>query len=146
MIETYVRAYVDQVRAFAAHGDDQGFALTLDNTDGHARQVLVSAVSSTRIGLLEDKTVVERHERRFRAGPGVRRLDKQERAKVERAYEGRRLESSQGRRRDGRAVADAGPRGAAAAGRAAGDRGCGADDLIERDRAHGRLSLEGVPA
>ncbi|MEU6037724.1 hypothetical protein ABZ801_20170 [Actinomadura sp. NPDC047616] len=67
MIETYMRAYV-AVRAFAAHGDDQGFALTLDNTDGHARQVLISALSSTRIGLLEDKTVVERHERRFRAG------------------------------------------------------------------------------
>ncbi|GAA4152572.1 DUF2252 domain-containing protein [Actinomadura keratinilytica] len=87
MIETYVRAYVDQVRSFAEHGDDQGFALTLDNTDGHVRQVLISALSSTRIGLLEDKTVVERHERRFREGPGVRRLDEAERAKVERAYE-----------------------------------------------------------
>ncbi|WP_067917173.1 DUF2252 domain-containing protein [Actinomadura rubrobrunea] len=87
MIETYVRAYVDQVRRFAADGDDQGFALTLDNTDGYVRQVLISALSSTRIGLLEERTVVERHERRFRLGPGVRRLDDEERAKVERAYE-----------------------------------------------------------
>ncbi|MBX6766103.1 MAG: DUF2252 domain-containing protein [Actinomadura rubrobrunea] len=87
LIETYVRAYVDQVRRFAADGDDQGFALTLDNTDGYVRRVLMSALSSTRVGLLEERTVVEQHERRFRLGPGVRPLDDEERAKVERAYE-----------------------------------------------------------
>ncbi|WP_433338571.1 DUF2252 domain-containing protein [Spirillospora sp. CA-294931] len=87
LIETYVRAYVDQVRRFAAHGDDHEFALTLDTADGYVRGVLIDALTSTRIGLLEGKTLVERHERRFRDRPGVRRLDDAERAKVEAAYE-----------------------------------------------------------
>ncbi|MFF5259659.1 DUF2252 domain-containing protein [Actinomadura viridis] len=86
LVETYVRAYVDQVRKFAAHEGDHAFALTLDTADGHVRDVLLSALSSTRIGLLEGKTLVDRHERRFRDGNGVRRLGDDERAKVERAY------------------------------------------------------------
>jgi len=86
LVETYVRAYVDQVRRFAADGGDHAFALTLDNADGYVRDVLIAALSSTRIGLLEDMTLVEQHERRFRNRSGVRRLDEAERAKVERAY------------------------------------------------------------
>jgi uncharacterized protein (DUF2252 family) len=88
LIETYTRAYVRQVRYFA-HGErDKLFALTLDNTDGYIREVLVDALASTRIGLLESKTLVEEHERRFKMGPGVRRLGDAERAKVEEAYQG----------------------------------------------------------
>ncbi|GAA3956833.1 DUF2252 domain-containing protein [Actinomadura viridis] len=86
LVETYVRAYVDQVRRFAADEGDHAFALTLDTADGHVRDVLLSALSSTRIGLLDGKTLVDRHERRFRDGNGVRRLGEDERAKVERAY------------------------------------------------------------
>ncbi|WP_030167952.1 DUF2252 domain-containing protein [Spirillospora albida] len=86
LIETYVRAYVDQVRGFARHEGDERFALTLDNAEGHVREVLIAAMSGTRIGLLAGKTVVEGHERRFKAGPGVRRLDDAERSKVEAAY------------------------------------------------------------
>ncbi|MEV5830659.1 DUF2252 domain-containing protein [Spirillospora sp. NPDC052242] len=85
LIEAYVRAYVDQVRRFASGGGDD-FALTLDTTDGYVRGVLIDALSSTRIGLLEGKTVLEAHERRFRDRAGVRRLDEAERAKVEAAY------------------------------------------------------------
>ncbi|RSN62248.1 MULTISPECIES: DUF2252 domain-containing protein [Actinomadura] len=85
LIEAYVRAYVDQVRRFASGGGED-FALTLDTTDGYVRGVLIDALSSTRIGLLEDKTVLEGHERRFRDRAGVRRLDEAERAKVEAAY------------------------------------------------------------
>ncbi|MEW2360133.1 DUF2252 domain-containing protein [Spirillospora sp. NPDC029432] len=87
LIETYVRAYVDQVRRFAADTGDHGFALTLDNTEGHIRDVLIAALSSTRIELLEGKTLVDQHERRFRERSGVRRLGEEERAKVERAYQ-----------------------------------------------------------
>lgn len=87
MIETYVRAYVDQVRHFVDSEADFEWALTLDNTDGYAREVLIQALSSTRIELLERMTLVEEHERRFRSRAGVRRLDTAERAKVERAYQ-----------------------------------------------------------
>ncbi|MDL4776970.1 MULTISPECIES: DUF2252 domain-containing protein [Thermomonosporaceae] len=86
LIETYVRAYVDQVRHFAANDDDHEFALTLDTADGHVRGVLVAALSSTRVGLLDEMTLVDRHERRFRDRAGVRRLGADERAKVEAAY------------------------------------------------------------
>ncbi len=86
LIETYVRAYVDQVRQFAAHEGDEKFALTLDTTDGYVRDVLVAAMGGTRIGLLEGMTVVDGPDRRFRDRPGVRRLDDAERAEVEAAY------------------------------------------------------------
>ncbi|GAA4226803.1 DUF2252 domain-containing protein [Actinomadura meridiana] len=90
LIETYVRAYVDQVRKFAAHGEDdrtdEKFALTLDTTDGYVRDVLVAAMGGTRIGLLEGMTVVDGPDRRFRDRAGVRRLGDEERAKVEAAY------------------------------------------------------------
>ncbi|GAA2592469.1 DUF2252 domain-containing protein [Actinomadura fulvescens] len=89
LIETYVRAYVDQVRHFAEqdHDHDQAFALTLDNTGGYIRSVLVAALANRRIELLDEMTLVEQQERRFRNRPGVRRLDEAERAKVEAAYE-----------------------------------------------------------
>jgi uncharacterized protein (DUF2252 family) len=87
LIETYTRAYVRQVRYFAHSERDKLFALTLDNTEGYIRDVLVAALASTRIGLLESKTLVEEHERRFKMGPGVRRLADAERAKVEEAYQ-----------------------------------------------------------
>ncbi|MBT2211888.1 MULTISPECIES: DUF2252 domain-containing protein [Actinomadura] len=87
LIETYVRAYVDQVRGFAAHDGGHRFALTLDTADGYVRDVLVAAMSGTRIGLLEGMTVVDGAERRFRDRSGVRRLEAAERAKVEAAYQ-----------------------------------------------------------
>lgn len=87
LIETYTRAYVEQVRYFADTDRDKLFALTLDNTGGYVREVLIQALSSTRIGLLERKTLVEQHERRFKMGPGVRVLDDAERIMVEEAYQ-----------------------------------------------------------
>ncbi|WP_019633308.1 DUF2252 domain-containing protein [Actinomadura atramentaria] len=86
LIEAYVRAYVDQVRRFAEHGDDDAFALTLDTADGYIRDVLVAALTSTRIGLLDRLTAVEGGDRRFREHPGHRRLDAAERGRVEAAY------------------------------------------------------------
>lgn len=87
MIETYVNAYVDQVRYFHANPGGSEWAITLDNAEGYVREVLIRALSSTRIALLESMTLVEQHERRFKAGPGVRRLEAEERAKVEKAFE-----------------------------------------------------------
>lgn len=87
MIETYVTAYVDQVRFFVESRRDNEWALTLDTTEGYVRAVLIQALASTRIDLLERMTLVEEQERRFKSGPGVRRLDDDERALVEEAFQ-----------------------------------------------------------
>ena len=86
MIATYARAYVDQVRAFATGDRDAEFRLTLDNTGGVLHDVLARARMETRIALLEATTAIEGAERRFAAGPGVRRLSGGERAEVEEAF------------------------------------------------------------
>jgi len=87
MITTYADAYVDQVRQFATSDRDHEFGLTLDTTDGVLHGVLLTARMATRVDMLEGMTYVEEHERAFRDGPGVRRLDDAERTEVERAYE-----------------------------------------------------------
>jgi uncharacterized protein (DUF2252 family) len=86
MIATYAEAYLDRVRAFATGERDSEFRLTLDNTDGVLHDVLLDARLETRIGLLEAMTTVEGAERRFASGPGVRRLDEDERGEVEEAF------------------------------------------------------------
>src|SRR5690606_23944829 len=84
--EAHARADPDEVRRSAAHEGHATLALTLDTTDGYVRDVLVAAMSGTRIGLLERMTEVSGAERRFRDRSGIRRLDDDERAKVEAAY------------------------------------------------------------
>ena len=87
LIGTYLRSYVRQVREFADRPGDEMFKLQLDSTEGLLHDVLLQARLSTRVGLLDQVTVVEDYDRRFRLGPGVRELDPAERATVERAYE-----------------------------------------------------------
>ncbi|WP_245976139.1 DUF2252 domain-containing protein [Amycolatopsis palatopharyngis] len=78
LIETYVRAYVDQVRHFADNPGDEMFKLQLDTTDGLIHDVLLRARMNTRVALLDAVTSIEDYERRFRLGPGVRELGAQE--------------------------------------------------------------------
>jgi uncharacterized protein (DUF2252 family) len=66
LIRTYVAAYVAQVRSFAEHPDDELFSLRLDSTEGTLHRVLQRARLATRIGLLDEKTVIVDYERRFR--------------------------------------------------------------------------------
>jgi uncharacterized protein (DUF2252 family) len=87
LIETYVRAYADQVRAFATSDDDHDYGLRLDTTDGVIHELLRQAQRSTRTELLGDVTEIADYHRRFRDGPGVRRLDGGERKAVEDAFE-----------------------------------------------------------
>ncbi|MEO5873629.1 MAG: DUF2252 domain-containing protein [Streptosporangiaceae bacterium] len=87
LIETFVLAYVDQVRFYVRSEPDERWALTLDTATGHVREVLIEALSSTRIDLLDRMTIVDQHERNFRSRAGVRRLGEEERAVVEAAYE-----------------------------------------------------------
>ena len=87
MIDTYARAYLEQVRYFARGTRDEQFRLTLHNTDGAVRDILLEARAGTRIGLLDSLTVVENGERRFKDSAGERRLDFTEQVHVMNAFE-----------------------------------------------------------
>ena len=86
VIRTYAGAYLEQVRAFHTGDRDDEFRLTLENTDGALRSVLLEARLASRIQMLETMTAIEGHERLFSEGPGVRRLDDDEEAEVREAY------------------------------------------------------------
>jgi uncharacterized protein (DUF2252 family) len=87
LVGRYARAYVDQVRWFVDQAEDKSFSLRLDTTDGVVHDVLQQARLRTRVTLLESLTETEGYTRRFRDGPGVRRLDKNERANATSAFE-----------------------------------------------------------
>ena len=74
MIETLTRSYIAQVAKFARSESTQGFALTLNNTDGKLLEVLQKARLNTRIGVLEENTVIDNYERRFATNDKVRRV------------------------------------------------------------------------
>lgn len=86
LAETYLRAYLSQVRHFAEHPGDQKYRLQLDTTDGIVHEVLLDARMKTRVELLEHLTVVDGHDRRFRRGAGVRELGEAEHAAATHAF------------------------------------------------------------
>ncbi|MGH2781601.1 MAG: DUF2252 domain-containing protein [Thermoleophilaceae bacterium] len=92
LIETYGRAYAEQVEAFHHGEHDEEFRLTLENTEGALHAVLLEARLKSRWQMLERLTAVEDNERVFKEAPGVRRLDDGERDEVLAAY-GRYLET-----------------------------------------------------
>ena len=88
LIETYVRAYVDQVGYFVESDRDHEYALRLETTDGEIREILLETRLNTRVDLLDGMTLIdENFERRFRLSPGVRELDDAERNKAHAAFE-----------------------------------------------------------
>ena len=88
LIETYVRAYLEQVRYFVDSDRDHEYSLRLETTDGQVRETLMETRLNTRVDLLDRTTLIDGNiERRFRRGPGVRELDDAERATVRTAYE-----------------------------------------------------------
>src|SRR3712207_2676373 len=88
LIETYVRAYLQQVRYFVDSDRDHEYSLRLDTTEGEVQKMLLRTRLNTRVDLLDRTTLVdEGFDRRFRRGPGVRELDDDERAGVQAAYE-----------------------------------------------------------
>jgi uncharacterized protein (DUF2252 family) len=88
LIETYVKAYVEQVRYFVESDRDHEYALRLDTTDGEIKEILLETRLNTRVDLLDKMTLINEHfQRRFRRSPGVRELDDAERAKVHAAFE-----------------------------------------------------------
>ena len=87
LIDAYGGAYAEQVETFHHGEDDEEFRLTLDNTDGALRAVLVEARLKSRWQMLERMTAVKDDDRGFKDGPGLRRLDDDERDEVLAAYE-----------------------------------------------------------
>lgn len=87
LVSTYLRAYLDQVRSFVRESNDQAYSLRLDTTDGPIHQALQLARLRTRVALLDSTTEIDGYNRRFRDGPGVRRLDCAERDAVCAAFE-----------------------------------------------------------
>ena len=87
LIETFARAYVRQVRWFVDVEDDSTFSLNLETAHGAVLSALQVARLSTRAEMLNHITVVDECDRRFRQLPGVVRLDDEQRAKVEAAFE-----------------------------------------------------------
>jgi uncharacterized protein (DUF2252 family) len=87
LIETFVRAYVKQVRWFVDVDDDSTFSLNLQTARGAVLAALQSARLSTRSQMLDRMTRVDEWDRRFRDLPGVRRLDDDERDKVTDAFD-----------------------------------------------------------
>jgi uncharacterized protein (DUF2252 family) len=88
LIETYVRAYMQQVHYFVHSDRDHEYSLRLETTDGDVRKILLETRLNTRVDLLDRTTLVdENFDRRFRRGSGVRELDDAERKGVQAAYE-----------------------------------------------------------
>jgi uncharacterized protein (DUF2252 family) len=87
LIETYARAYVEQVHYFVHSDRDHEWALRLDTATGAVQDALLDAQVSTRVALLDRLTVVENYRRRFRDAKNVRQIEGTERAAVDKAYE-----------------------------------------------------------
>jgi uncharacterized protein (DUF2252 family) len=87
LIEAYGSAYAKQVETFHHGEEDEEFWLTLDNTEGALHAVLVEARLKSRWQMLERMTAVKDDDRAFKDGPGVRRLDDDEREEVLASYE-----------------------------------------------------------
>jgi uncharacterized protein (DUF2252 family) len=87
LVETYIRAYLEQVRYFVDSDRDHEFSLRLETTDGEIRDTLLETRLNTRIDLLDRTTFIDGDfNRRFRRGPGVRDLDEAEHRKVSTAF------------------------------------------------------------
>jgi len=92
LIATFVRAYVDQAQWFVKTDDDSTFSLNLQTARSAVQSALQTARLSTRYQMLDRMTGIDASDRRFRDGPGVRRLDDSERDKAVDAF-GRYLET-----------------------------------------------------
>jgi uncharacterized protein (DUF2252 family) len=88
LLDTYLRAYLKQVRHFVDTDRDHDWALTLDNSEGAVRDALLEAQLSTRVDLLDKVSMIEEYRRRFRHSSSARTLGRRERKAVEKAYAG----------------------------------------------------------
>ncbi|GFJ79055.1 hypothetical protein Phou_032350 [Phytohabitans houttuyneae] len=87
LVTRFAGAYLTELRAIAAGGDDAIGSITLENADGVLRTVLQQARLNTRVDLLKEQTTIDNYERRFSLGDGVYEIDAQMRATVVAAFE-----------------------------------------------------------
>jgi uncharacterized protein (DUF2252 family) len=87
LVSTFARAYLAELRALAAGGDDAIGSITLDNADGVLRRVLQQARLNTRVDLLASQTTIDDYERRFSLGDGVYDVDEPTAATVRAAFQ-----------------------------------------------------------
>src|SRR3712207_1802975 len=59
LIETYVRAYLQQVRYFVDSDRDHAYSLRLDTSDGDVRKMLLETRLNTRVDLLDETTLID---------------------------------------------------------------------------------------
>jgi uncharacterized protein (DUF2252 family) len=87
LVTRFATAYLTELRAIAAGGDDAIGSITLDNAVGVLRTVLQQARLNTRVELLRGQTTVDNYERRFSVGDGVFAIDDATRATVVAAFD-----------------------------------------------------------
>jgi uncharacterized protein (DUF2252 family) len=86
LVTSFAGAYLTELRAIAAGGDDAIGSITLDNADGVLRRVLQEARLNTRVDLLAGQTTIDDYERRFSLGDGVYDVDEETAATVTAAF------------------------------------------------------------
>jgi uncharacterized protein (DUF2252 family) len=87
LVSRFAVAYLTELRAIVAGGDDALGSITLENADGVLRNVLQEARLNTRIDLLARETTIDNYERRFAVGDGVFEIDQAAKNKVIAAFE-----------------------------------------------------------
>jgi len=87
LVTTFAQAYLTELRAIAAGGDDAIGSITLENADGVLRRVLQQARLNTRVELLAGQTTIDDYERRFSLADGVFEVDEAVAATVTAAFE-----------------------------------------------------------
>jgi uncharacterized protein (DUF2252 family) len=87
LVTVFARAYLTELRAIAAGGDDAIGSITLANADGVLRRVLQQARLNTRVDLLAGQTTIDDYERRFSIGDGVYDVDEATAATVTAAFQ-----------------------------------------------------------
>ena len=81
-----IKSYVQQVADFAEDRHTKNFALTLENTTGKMREVLLNARLRSRILLLGMVTEIKDYDRRLKIGKINKAIKSREKRKVETAF------------------------------------------------------------
>ncbi len=87
LIARYVRAYLGQVNHYLRSDDDLDFGLYLDTSDGPVLDILTSARRLTRRDFLDGVTEIDGAARVFKDTAGMRRLGRDERRRVLKAFD-----------------------------------------------------------
>ena len=86
LVARFANAYLGELRAVAAGGDDAIGSITLENATGRLRTVLQQSRLNTRVDLLAAQTTIDNYERRFSMGDGVYDVDAETRVRVVTAF------------------------------------------------------------